>query len=95
MQVNASIHRTERTQVEIDPRDVVKQLREKYIRELPDLTKNGERAEYINQDGHWEVWIDTHGSGITYKLREATDQEKETMKAFDIVLKSCDIRASK
>lgn len=67
--------------VEINPKEVVDKIKQKWLEKLklPD--------HYINSDGHWEHWIDTHGSGITTVGREATDEEKEIYASLKVVHK--------
>lgn len=48
------------------------------------LQKWNAPGEYINKGGKWEEWTDTgHGSGLTDIHRDATQEEKDGMKAID------------
>jgi len=77
--------RTEVTKVnvDIDPIEVIDKLQTKFVNSCKDPEMMG--GEYINQEGFWESWQDTHGSGITEVYRKATDEEIKTMEAFKIM----------
>lgn len=87
--------RTEVTKVhvDIDPKDVIDQLQRKFVNSCKDPLMMG--GEYINQDGYWESWQDTHGSGITQVYRKATEEEVKTMEAFKIMRTVIDTPISK
>lgn len=77
--------RTEVTKVnvDIDPIEVIEKLQAKFVNSCQDPQMMG--GKYINSDGCWESWIDTHGSGITTTYRKATEEEIKTMEAFEIM----------
>lgn len=82
MKVDAEVRTTERVKVEINPVEVIERLHWKWVQE-----SGPKEAEYINRDGAWESWVDTHGSGITNLHGKASDEQIEADKAFKLVLK--------
>lgn len=83
MKVEAKITKVEYEEVEIDPAEVIQKLKNKWISE------SKIKGDYINAEGIWESWIDTHGSGIYKEYEKATDLEKLIYESFDIVLSVC------
>lgn len=79
MQINGTKTIVERALVEVDPEEVINQLQVRWKNELPDLPRS---AEYINHEGVWESWENTHGSGITRHYRSATEDEIVQHKSF-------------
>lgn len=85
MIVTGSVTKVERVDVVVDPKDIINQLKSKWLNEIiPEAGRYD--MVYINRSGFWEGWVDTHGSGITDRLKEATPEEKDHMQAFELML---------
>lgn len=84
MTINATITHTTYEPVSVSLRSVVDFLRKDLA------TRLGMRSDsYINSAGQWEHWDDTgHGSGITNKLRAATEEERSTWEALNTIADS-------
>lgn len=68
--------------VEIDPRTVIMEIERQWKK------SQGLKWHWdISSEGFWQQWEDTHASGFYIKHREATPEEKEVMRAFDVMYK--------
>lgn len=81
MKVKGIHTETYEVDVLVNPREILQKLYKEWV-----TASVGKNWWYINREGYWEEWEDTHGSGITEVHREATEQEKETNKAFEVLL---------
>jgi len=77
MRVNGKITHTSTEVVDVDPLEVLKNIKCKWM-----LDREVSSYWYINSEGCWEDWEDTHSSGITTTHRPATEQEVTVWKAF-------------
>ena len=80
MKVRAEVVDISYREVKVNASEVFKQMQLKWIKEI------GRRSDqYINRDGIWESWEDTHGSGIYYQHGAASDQEVTIYNAFKLL----------
>jgi hypothetical protein len=70
MRVNGTITSVIQESVEVNPSDVISQIKLDWMKSIDVCS-----YWYINQEGVWEDWEDTHGSGITNEHRQATLDE--------------------
>lgn len=85
MKINGTRVTRERVEVEVHPIRMVEALRKALLTD-PSFGAPSD-AEYINADGVWESWIDTHGSGITTRHGRATPEQIQVMSALDLISK--------
>ena len=77
MRVNGTITSVKQESVEVNPSEVVEKIKLDWMKSI-----DVHSYWYINQEGEWEDWEDTHGSGITTKHRQATTEEMNNWELF-------------
>ena len=82
MIVETTVNRAEKVSVHV--KDIMSTLLYKWMVSI-ELAPGYYDMCYINSGGSWEGWQDTHGSGITTRIREASEEEKEIYQSFKIM----------
>lgn len=82
MKITATTTKIETVEVEVSPKTVADNLREFWLKGL-----NKTADYYINHKGEWETWDDCggQGSGFYEQHGKASKQEKEVLKAFNLI----------
>lgn len=92
MRVKATVTTVERVDVEVSVPDALAGLAHDVF-SRPGWGIEGARTSfehrhghYITDDGFWELWEDTgHGSGLTTRLRAATEGEIAAWRALNVL----------
>jgi hypothetical protein len=80
VKIKAEVKETKHVSVDINPVEILTQLKNGWKNSL------NVKGEYINEDGVWETWYDTHGSGLYETFDAATEEQIEITKAFATVV---------
>ena len=78
MIIEGTITRKSTESVNVNPSEVIKKLKNAW------MVRCGVNTYwYLDTEGFWESWQDTHGSGIYDTHRKATEEEVVTWQAFE------------
>jgi len=81
MKIKGKVTKVHFEGVEVCPEEFLKSLRKKWLSDIEIPSEC-----YINTDGEWESWEDTHGSGAYTQYGKALATDQQVEEAFRTML---------